>query len=81
MECTSFTECDFDGNNREDLNLHLETNHKNPSNEGPIAGNFILTEFFCKVCEFTAESDADLSEHIRDKHTTCYNCGTCDYNT
>ena len=59
----------------------METNHRDDSQEIPIAGDFVLTEFYCKQYEFTAVTDADISEHVLEKHTTWFNCGTCGFKT
>ena len=47
----------YDGTNKEELDVHLETNHRVEREETPIAGDFVLTEIFCKSCEFTAAPD------------------------
>ena len=59
----------------------METNQRDEREEIPIAGDFVLTEIFCKSCEFTAETDEHLGDHVIKKHTTWFNCGTCDYRT
>ena len=72
---------EFDGNTKEELDAHLTSNHNGAREEVPITGNCVLTEFFCKLCEFTAESNDDLGEHVLKKHTTWFNCVQCDFKT
>ena len=81
VESTSCNHCEFDGSNKEDLDAHLKTNHKANIEDVPIAGNFILTEFFCKTCDFTAETENGVSEHVVQKHMPWFNCDLCDYKT
>ena len=46
VECTSCTQCEFDGNTKEELDAHLTSNHNGAREEVPITGNCVLTEFF-----------------------------------
>ena len=68
VEGTSCTQCEFDGNNKEDLEKHLGSNHNTAEKQVTIAGGFVLTEFFCKHCDFTAETEDAVSEHVLQNH-------------
>ena len=79
VEITSCTLCDFDGNNKDELEAHLKANHSSSDyrEEVPIAGNQILTEFFCKFCDFTAVQECDLNGHTC-KNQRVSQCPKCE---
>ena len=63
-ETVSCIDCDFDGTSNRELADHVKKEHKDKKgNVTDIPGDFVLSEFFCKICPFVATNNDDIQNH------------------
>ena len=66
----SCSKCEYEGKDNDSLSNHKVVNHENRISDEDVVkmGGKVLTEFFCKECQFVAENSEDLEVHNQISH-------------